>query len=63
MLFELRAFQNYDADPALSLLALNNRLQTRVDIAKLYQIDAKTIFGANKIVFKAEDAGNKMFGW
>ncbi|MBI2096537.1 MAG: hypothetical protein HYT40_00015 [Candidatus Sungbacteria bacterium] len=62
-IFELRAMENFEKDPAMTLLALQRHLQTKIAIGRMYGEEARQWTQGQKIVFAENDMARKFFNW
>ena len=60
---ELRALDNFEKDPAMTILALQGRLQTKIGIGRMYGEEIKQWIESQKIAFTENDAARRFFNW
>jgi hypothetical protein len=60
--FELTAMKNLDSDAALSLYATGQRMQTRVNFAKLYSFEIADWIKQKNIAFAQSESASRIFG-
>ncbi len=62
-IFELRALDNFEKDPAMTLLALQGRIQTKIGIGRMYGEEIKRWIESQKIAFAENEMARKFFNW
>ena len=62
-IFELRALDNFEKDPAMTILALRGRIQTKISIGRMYGEEIRQWIESRKIAFAENDVARRFFNW
>lgn len=61
--FELTALRNISGDPTLALLALQNRIATKIEFSRLYNEEIVKFLKEQQITFGGGSPANQVFNW